>query len=150
MTQNTRIPTLSLVFGFGPMVPFVLAALGIWILPPPWPGIALTLVLAWGALILTFIAGVRRGFGFERDSASTWVEIGTMIPPVILSGLGLLLPPFWGLLALAAGFTLATVLDTRAARRGNAPAHFARLRPMQFPIAIISLIAIAVKIGPGF
>lgn len=148
MTEDTRIPTLSLIFGFGPMLPFLVALLGIWLAPPPWPMVALTLVLVWGALILSFVGGVRRGFGFGQAKAMTGIEIATMIPYVVLAGLGLLLPPFYGLLVLAAGFALAAVLDTLAALRGNAPGFFAKLRPMQFPIAVICLIAIAVLIGP--
>ncbi len=138
-----KIPLPSIVFGYGPMLPFVAGALGVWLGPDAVRPLALWLTQVWGTIILTFVAGVRRGFAFERGRASTGIEIATMLPYVVLAGLGVLLPALWGVTALAAGFALATALDTIAARRGNAPAFFARLRPTQFPIAVVSLLAIA-------
>ena len=70
-----------------------------------------------------------------------------MIPYVVLGGLGLMLMPLWNALALAAGFALAAVLDTLAARRGDAPAYFAGLRPAQLSIAALSLLAIALRLA---
>ncbi|MCP9221675.1 DUF3429 domain-containing protein [Erythrobacter sp. LQ02-29] len=145
MSDRETIPLPSIIFGYGPMLPFVAGALGVWLGMPAWQALALWLTQVWGALILSFVAGVRRGFAFERERASTPVEIATMIPYVVLAGLGVLLPPLWGVMALALGFALATLLDTRAAKRGNAPAFFARLRPTQFPIAVLSLLAIAAR-----
>ncbi|WP_156311811.1 hypothetical protein [Methylobacterium platani] len=40
---------------------------------------------------------------------------------------------------LIAGFGLVAVLDPVAARRGETPLFFARLRPVQRPLAIVSL-----------
>ncbi|QWC56960.1 DUF3429 family protein [Erythrobacter sp. 3-20A1M] len=145
MSDRETTPLPSIIFGYGPMLPFVAGALGVWLGTPAWQALALWLTQVWGALILAFVAGVRRGFAFERERASTPVEIATMIPYVVLAGLGVLLPPLWGVMALALGFALATLIDTRAAKRGNAPAFFARLRPTQFPIAVLSLLAIAAR-----
>src|SRR4051812_18589037 len=89
--NNPRIPTDSLIFGFGPMLPFVAAAIGSWILPPPWPAIAIRLTIIWGSLILAFVAGVRRGFGFGAPSASTRAEIGAMLAYFVPAGLALVL-----------------------------------------------------------
>ncbi|GAA4771678.1 hypothetical protein GCM10023219_18220 [Stakelama sediminis] len=125
------------------MIPFVAAAVGIWLMHRPWPMIALWLVTLWGALILSFIAGVRRGFGFGRQTASTRTEILTMLPYFVIAGLALVVSS--QLLAIALlmlGFLLAAVLDRHAALNGDAPAHFARLRPPQFLIAVLALAAI--------
>ncbi|MET3691092.1 hypothetical protein ABID43_000611 [Methylobacterium goesingense] len=46
------------------------------------------------------------------------------------------------LLLLLVGFTAIAVLDPIAARRGKAPLFFARLRPVQIPIALVSLAAL--------
>ena len=43
---------------------------------------------------------------------------------------------------LIAGFTAVAILDPIAARTGEAPLFFARLRPLQIPIAILSLCAL--------
>lgn len=141
--DDPRIPVNSIVFGFGPMLPLAVAALGAWLLPPPWPVLAVRLAIIWGALILVFVAGVRRGFGFGNPRASTGVEIATMLAYFVPAGLALVVPA--GPIALAlllVGYGLVPTLDTRAARTGNAPAHFARLRWPQMAIAIVSVAAL--------
>lgn len=137
MTRATdpRVPLASIVFGYGPMLPLVAAALAAWTLPEPWPLIAVQLAITWAAVILAFIAGVRRGFGFGRDRASTPVEIVTGMAYITLAFLALVAPrPSVALALLIVGYVLAAFLDARAARAGNAPLHFARLRPPQLLI----------------
>ena len=142
--QRTTIPLNSLIFGYGPMIPFILAATGFWTLPVPWPALAVWLVVVWGALILCFVGGVRRGFGFGSDRASTLVEIATMLVYFTIAGVALILPwPRASLFLLAIGFATAAICDTRAAQSGNAPAHFAALRIPQFATATLCLLAIA-------
>ena len=46
------------------------------------------------------------------------------------------------LVLLLVGFGAIAVLDPIAARRGEAPLFFARLRPVQIPIALLSLAAL--------
>lgn len=144
MTRATdpRVPSLSLVFGYGPMLPLVAAALGAWFLPDPFPLVAIQLAIIWAALILSFIGGVRRGFGFGRDSASTRSELAATIAYVTIAGLALIVArPSTALALLVVGYVLAAVLDSRAALKGNAPLHFARLRPLQLSLGAASLAA---------
>ncbi|SFP73817.1 DUF3429 domain-containing protein [Sphingomonas rubra] len=114
--DHPRVPINSIVFGFGPMLPLVAAALGAWLLPDPWPSIATRLAIVWGAMILVFVAGVRRGFGFGNPRASTTVEIATMLAWFIPAGLALIAPePGWSLWLLVLGYALVIVLDPLAA-----------------------------------
>ena len=150
MTDPRRIPTDSLIFGYGPMLPLVAAALATWLLPVPWPQAAARLAVVWGALILSFIGGVRRGFGFATPQASTTAELVAAVAYVTIAGLALLVqPPGRALLLLAAGYVLAALLDRRAALRGDAPRHFARLRPPQLLIGAAGLAACALIPPPG-
>ena len=142
MNQRARIPTDSIVFGYGPMLPLVAAGVGAWVLAPGWGLIAVRLAIVWGALILSFIGGVRRGFGFATQGASTPVEIVAAVGYVTIAGLALVVPFVSTSLALlAAGYALAALLDRRAALAGNAPAHFARLRPPQLLLGCAGLAA---------
>ena len=47
---------------------------------------------------------------------------------------------------LLIGFTAIVVLDPIAARKGEAPLFFARLRPTQIPIAVAGLAALLVDL----
>jgi hypothetical protein len=139
---DRSIPIDSIVFGFGPMLPLVAAGVGAWVLPAPWGVLAVRLAIVWGALILSFIGGVRRGFGFARRDASTAVELAAAVAYVTVAGLALLVPYAATAVALlAAGYALAALLDRRAALRGNAPAHFARLRVPQLLLGCAGLAA---------
>lgn len=148
--DDPRIPLNSIIFGFGPMLPLAAAALGAWLLPPPCPALAVRLAIIWGALILVFVAGVRRGFGFGNPLASTGVEIATMLAYFVPAGLALVVPSVPVALALLLlGYVLVPTLDTRAARAGNAPAHFARLRWPQMAIAMVSIVALLLFVLRG-
>lgn len=143
MSDPARItvPTDGLLLGYGPMLPLVAAGCGAWLLPHPWPAIAIRLALIWGALILAFLGGVRRGFGFASDTASKRSEITAAILYIGLAGLSLgIARPDMALPLLAAGYALAALLDRRAALSGNAPIYFARLRPPQLLLGCAGLV----------
>lgn len=140
---DPRVPWASIVFGYGPMLPLAAAALGAWLLPRPWPGIALLLAITWAAVILVFIGGVRRGFGFGQDRASTLAEVVAAIAYMGLAFAALVVPrPSAACALLVVGYVLAALLDRRAALAGDAPLHFARLRPPQLFLGALSLAAL--------
>jgi len=147
--SRTVVPTTSKVFGYGPMLPFFVGALGTWCSPRLSP-VAIGLTVIWGALIMAFLGGVRRGFGFGDPSASTKAEILTMIVYVTIGGMASILGSrgfmLSSVLLLAVGYILVPIADARAAKSGDAPAHFATLRPRQISIAVISLLAICVNL----
>ena len=58
--DDPRVPANSLLLGYGPMLPLVIGGAGAWLLPPFWSALAVRAVVFWAALILVFIAGVRR------------------------------------------------------------------------------------------
>lgn len=138
--DDPRIPLTSALLGYGPMLPLVAAGIGAWTLPGLWPVLAIQLAILWAALILAFIGGVRRGFGIGNPHAWTASEIAASFGYVLLAGLGLVVPaPSVGLSILIVGYALAALLDRRAALAGNAPLHFARLRPPQLLIGAAGL-----------
>ncbi len=142
MDQRTHIPKDSIIFGYGPMLPLIAAGIGAWALPAVWGMLVVRLAIVWGALILSFIGGVRRGFGFATPRASTAIEIAAAVAYVTIAGLALVVPFAPTALALlAVGYALAALLDRRAALAGNAPAHFARLRPPQLLLGCAGLAA---------
>jgi hypothetical protein len=144
--DGARIPLASLVFGYGPMAPFVAAAFGAWALPSPWPALAARLATIWAGMILVFVAGVRRGFGFGDPQASTVREIAAMLIYFMLGGVSLVVAGFsllrLALLAQVLGYVVVPVLDRRAAFTGDAPRYFARLRVPQMTIAVAALVAL--------
>ena len=118
VSEPGAVPWLSVVFGYGPMLPFAAGAAAAWWLGGVWGELALSLTTLWGCAILLFLLGF---------CALVLTTGGATGPALIL---------------LIVGFAGIAVLDPIAARRGEAPLFFARLRPLQIPIAILSLCAL--------
>lgn len=149
--EPRAVPWLSVALGFGPMLPFVAGAAASWTLGGEPGEAAVTLTLLWACAILLFFSGVRRGVGFRTEGGATVMQIATMLALFVL-GFGALLAVALSRTGLAAGLLIAgygavAVLDPIAARRGEAPLFFARLRPVQMPLAIASLAAILVLVA---
>ena len=87
--------------GYGGLAPFVGLALLIWLVPPRiQPFVALALV-AYGALIASFLGGVHWGTGFLMGEAAPHMQFVWGVVPSLLGWLALLLPVRAGLPVLA-------------------------------------------------
>lgn len=147
MTVQDRrdVPVLSIVLGYGPMLPFVAgAAMGL-AGPSAWRGVAIEATILWGCAILCFLAGVRRGVSFRMPHGATVAQIATMFVLFCL-GLGALGAhalhrPALALVLLVLGYGCIGVLDPIAARHREAPSYFAKLRPYQMTIPVVCLLA---------
>ncbi len=141
-----RIPLLSLLLGFGPVSLLPVLALAAFALPPARAWIAIVVGQMWGAAILLFLAGVTRGLSFFTAGGPRPIQLAAMGWLFLLGLAGLAAPPLYALAALILGYGSVALLDPPAARRGEAPAHFARLRPPQMLVAIAGLAALALRL----
>ncbi len=142
---DPRVPALSVLLGFAPMLPIVIAALGTWLAPRPWPLVATSLGVMWSAAILVFLAGVRRGLSFRTPGGERPIQIATMMWLFVLGiGAFVVSNAVTALILLILGYVTVAILDPIAARRQEAPAHFARLRPPQMGLAVVALFAMLV------
>ncbi|USI71789.1 DUF3429 domain-containing protein [Sphingomonas morindae] len=141
--RDPTIPALSLVFGYGPMLPMLIGAGIAWTMAFPWPIIATSLTVLWAGAILLFLSGVRRGLAFHTPGGERPVQMLTMLW-LFLLGLGAFVvrTPVAALILLLIGYGSIAILDPIAARREEAPAHFARLRPPQMLVGMIGLAAL--------
>ncbi|MDR7035482.1 MULTISPECIES: DUF3429 domain-containing protein [Methylobacterium] len=152
--EPRETPWLSVVLGYGPMLPFLAGAAAAWTLGGDLARGAATLTLLWASAILLFLSGVRRGVSFRTEGGPTAMQIGTMM---LLFGLGFsalvatVLGRETGALALLIlGYAAITVLDPIAAARGEAPLFFRRLRPLQIPLGLAGLLALlTLKLSGG-
>ncbi len=148
ISEPLHTPALGLVLGYGATIPFIAGAAGAAFLKDAaFVQLCLDLIVLWGAAILLFLAGVRRGLSFRTPNGETAGQIAASMW-YFAAGFGALL--LWALqtsfsstapamLLLLAGHASLTVFDVRAAWRLEAPPYFARLRPVQMLIPIASL-----------
>jgi hypothetical protein len=143
MSEPSRIPVSSLIFGYGPVLPLPIAAAMAWTTEQSVPTVVTWLAIWWGAAILTFLSGVRRGLSFRGDEEAPLSAMIVMIWLFVLGAGALVAPtPLMSLVMLVIGYASIAILDPIAARRGEAPPHFARLRPPQMAIAVLGLIGL--------
>ncbi len=142
--ERPEVPVLGLLLGGVAMVPFALLAGLLWLGPAVWAPAALRWLVCWGAAILAFLSGVRRGLSFRTPGGERAVQIATMAWLYLLAIAALLVTaPVVALALLMAGFLSIAVLDPAAARRQEAPLFFARLRPVQMTVPLAGLAASA-------
>lgn len=144
IAERPEVPWLSVVLGYGPMLP-VLAGAGLsWITSGVLRAEIVLLTTLYASSILLFLAGVRRGLSFRTADGPHVAQIATMFGLYGLGALALLATSQGLAIAattlLLAGFASVLVLDPVAARNGEAPLFFARLRPPQTAIAVASLV----------
>lgn len=142
------IPLLSVVLGFGPAALLPLLALAAWIVPA-LAGPAILAGQLWAAAILLFLAGVRRGLSFFTEGGPRPGQVATSIWLFVLGLAGLAAPLGPAFLLLILGYLSVALLDPPAARAGEAPAHFVRLRPPQMAVAIVGLAGLSARLWAG-
>ena len=142
--ETQEIPPLGMIFGWGPMVPFVVGAIAAWTFHD---ATAIRLTIIWGGAILAFLAGVRRGLSFRTPGGEAFAQIATMLLLFTLALAALASPwPIPAVMMLLAGYITVAILDPRAAARRQVPLFFARLRPIQMMVPIASLAVIICRL----
>ena len=141
--EHPEVPALSILLGYGPMLPFVIGAAATWRLNGVWRGEAILLTVLWAAAILSFLAGVRRGLSFRTEGGPAPTQIASMFVLFVLALASLVAVvhavAFYAVVFLLIGFVAIMIIDPIAARKGQAPLFFARLRRPQMMIAVLSL-----------
>lgn len=141
--ETSRVPWDAVILGWGPMLPFPVA-LGFVLGGGVAGEIALGAIHLWGAAVVIFLSGVRRGLSFRTPGGWRWSQMA-MFAWLFWAGLvALVLPVGWALWLLAAAYLSLAVLDPAAARREEAPLYFARLRPWQMAVPVVCLVGLSV------
>lgn len=152
--EKPSIPAPALVLGLGGLIPFLSAALLIWVdlavdqWLPVWivrerstSELASVALGAYGAVILSFLGGIRWGnVLFDRASLQNWMPLLLSVLPSLIAWAALMLSPRSMMIVLSAGFTFQYALDVSAAKRGELPQWFLRLRLILTSGAVLSLI----------
>jgi hypothetical protein len=140
VVEESRIPLDGLLLGLGAVLPFPLALAVLWLAEPATGRVAVDAISAYGAAILVFLGGVRRGLSFRTPGGPRPGQIGMALWLFAAGLVALVLPVAAALGVLLAAYASVFILDPVAARRGEAPLYFARLRPGQLAIPVAALV----------
>ena len=147
-SKSLEIPRPALILGVGGLLPFFATALAVWFQPEidnPASGLtisefALRALGAYGAVILSFLGGVRWGKLLDDEARlRQWGPLTLSVLPSLIAWGSLLLAPAAMLLLLMAGFVAQYFLDRLAVKQHELPAWFGRLRLILSSGAVLSL-----------
>ncbi len=137
--EPARVPWAAVILGWGPMIPFPLAAIWLWLGGPEQ---LIAWMQLWGAALALFLSGVRRGLSFRMPDGWTWTQMAVFAWLFWAGFAALILPPRIALGLLSAVCASLAVLDPLSAERAEAPLWFRRLRPAQMALATLGLIGL--------
>jgi hypothetical protein len=145
LSEPAQIPRPALWLGLLGAVPFLIGAAGLW-MPQINQLPILGATLLYGAVILSFLGGIRWGtaigpYGATRQA----LEFSGSVLPAIAAWLALLMPPPAGLSLLIIGFLMQALWDVITVEEGRLPLWFGKLRMILTSIVVISLMTILIK-----
>lgn len=144
VTDSDRFRPVALALGLAGIVPYWLAALIVLTdLGPLEADWVVWAVIAYGAVGLAFLGGIRWGFALRSagDRRQAW-ELTLSTGPSLAGFAALMTPPVIGVSVLIAGLLAQALWDQICADTGRLPVWFARLRMVLTCLAVVPLLAI--------
>lgn len=141
-----HVPPMPRLLGLMGLIPFLVGGVGVWL---PLLGdlrFALPImVLAYGALIASFLGGVRWGTAMQNDKADSQPRhLVLSIVPSLVALVAFLLPMPQAFALLIVLFTAQAVLDTLAADSGDVMGWYKPLRLWLSCIACAAMVSLLV------
>lgn len=142
---RTPVPASAAWLTAAGAIPFVAGAATAWLAGPLPSELAVRALIAYGAVILSFIGGIHWGFVTSASGPlkRRWGLLTAATLPALLAWVALLLAPERGIAAVAAGLTAVLLLDRWAWARNLAPGWWMRLRIPITAVAVGCLVAAA-------
>jgi hypothetical protein len=137
-----EIPLAPRVMGIVGVTPFAIGALAAAFLPSVKPEAAAAL-LAYGAVILSFLGGIRWGFAVLENGEAGWSPFSMSVFPSLIAWLGAAAGGPVGLLILAIALGLWYFAERAAPPAIALPGWYMRQRAMLTAIAVLALIVAA-------
>jgi hypothetical protein len=143
-----EIPRAALALGLAGLIPFAAGALSLWLpLGPLTPEYGLKLVIGYGAIILSFLGGIRWGTAIgPYDAGRQNREFAASVLGSLAGLAAIFLPAVPALTLLVAGFLMQALWDVTSVEAGRLPSWFGKLRMLLTAGAVVSLIAALVAV----
>jgi Protein of unknown function (DUF3429) len=142
------IPVSALALGLAGLLPFIAGALALWIpIPPLAPPDSLKLVVSYGAIVLSFLGGIRWGTAIgPYDGGRMSLEFSFGVLGSLAGLAAIFLPPIPALTLLITGYLLQALWDVTSVEAGRLPQWFGKLRTILTGGAVLSLIVALVAV----
>ena len=135
------LPPGASALGYGGLVPFAAAVLGIVLLDGEHRALAVRALLAYGAVILAFLGAVHWGLVLARASADADRRLLVGVLPSLAGWVALLLPARFGLALLVVAFGAFWLYEHRVLGEQRLPPSYLVLR-RNLTLGVCSLLAL--------
>jgi hypothetical protein len=125
-SHESRLPPVIAVYGCLGLIPFLVPPIVEWAFPS-LARLAETVLLSYGAVILSFLGGARWGLAVREPAPNAWTISLAMLPSIVALALVATpsIPDAWRLIGLACALALHWLWDISS--RGL-PAWYPKLR----------------------
>jgi len=139
--SRQRIPVPALVLGLAGLLPFLISAFLSYGSDEKTAAMALLSLGTYGAVILSFLGGIRWGLVLNtKAQMQKWGQLTWGVVPSLIAWPALLLPSRYMLAVLVVGFIFQYAMDNEAVKAKKAPPWFGRLRLILTSGAVFSLL----------
>jgi hypothetical protein len=128
LRPDSPLPPGASALGYAGLVPFAAAALGIALLDGELRALAVQALLAYGAVILSFLGAVHWGLVLARPSVDAARRLLGGVLPSLAAWIALLLPARFGLALLVLAFGTFWLYEHRVLGERLLPAPYLGLR----------------------
>ena len=155
LSLTRRLPILAIILGLGGLIPFLACGFGaVWLEDAVRAAEMLAALIAYGAVILSFLGAVHWGFALEDQvGLADRARLVLGVLPALVGWAALLALfaqlPIASLAILAMGFLLVMAAEHRAARRGLMPRGYTALRWLLTVVVVLDLAAVLVIRAAG-
>ena len=140
------VPSAAVQLGYAGLMPFLAGALLTFPIAGdmrPW---GTTLLLGYGAIILSFMGGVHWGAAMIRDDVTT-PALGKSVAPSLVALPAILIGGLPGLVILLLGFAGLLAWDETETKNGRVPGWYPHLRR---PLTAIVCLSLATGVAASF
>jgi hypothetical protein len=140
------IPPAARWFGLTGAIPFMVLSFGGEFLSPAHQSYAQFSLMAYGAVILSFLGGVHWGRAIvppehgRLEDKTLWVPLAISVTPSLFGWGALLVPRFIALPILAASFAAMLLIDLFMVRIGSLPEWYGNLLVILSAVVVASLL----------
>jgi hypothetical protein len=147
-TDLRAAPAAALWPGIAGALPFVGGVLALWLAPAAWEPWLWRALVAYGAVILTFVGAIHWGIalalphGANSNPANATIAFGYgwSVVPALVGWVALLVRPGFGVLLLVAGFAAQLFIDARITAAHRLPAWYLALRLLLTAVVVACLL----------
>ena len=139
VSESDRMPPLAAQLGYAGLIPFVVLSIGLWIFPDAYQAQASAALLAYAAIILSFMGAVHWGIAIAGEKVDGW-QLGLSVIPALIAWFASFASPMINYSILIVAFAGLCVFDGRMVKAGKAPAWYPKLRTPLTAVVVASLI----------